>query len=296
MKIPKNRDAYKIRRAILFVNPKKKAARLLADEIVTELNSLGIETGVFSSVGKQEFKSEESYDVAISLGGDGTVLSTARAMSPGNVPIFPVNLGTFGFIAEIPPLQWSKVFYQWLDGKAPVSRRIMLDVSVERGGAEVRLGSCLNEVVVTSPAQIINLSVAYCETGRKSALKLGQYRSDGLVVATPTGSTAYSAAAGGPIVDPELEAVILNNICPFTLHLRPMVLPAGEIIVEADKGQRKGVLLTLDGQVREKVKCGERIFIKKAPHDCLLIASGRQGFFQALRTKLTWAGGGGGET
>jgi len=166
----------------------------------------------------------------------------------------------------------------------------MFDVAVERAGAETRLGSCLNDVVISSSGKIINLRVSYCETARTEVLKLGLYRSDGLIVSTPTGSTAYSAAAGGPIVDPELQAVILNTICPFTLNHRPMILHLGEIIVDVDESQRTGVFLTIDGQVKEKLRFGDRVFIKKAPKNCLLIASGRHGFFQALKTKFSWAG------
>jgi NAD+ kinase len=283
-------------RVILFINPKKKDARALAGKIIKELDSLNIVTDTFSFTGKPYFYADENYDVAISLGGDGTVLSTARAMSPKKIPIFPVNLGTFGFIAGIHPLEWRKVFDSWLGGKAPISRRLMFDVTVEREGNELCMGYSLNDVVVSASGKIINLRVSYCEADGKKALKLGQYRSDGLIVSTPTGSTAYSAAAGGPIVDPELEAVILNSICPFTLTHRPMLMPSGEIIVDVDEKQRKGLILIIDGQVTEKLKSGDRIFIKKAPNPCLLIASGRQEFFQALRTKLVWAGGGEGDS
>ena len=290
MKTAKGRYDSETRRAIIFVNPKRKNAGELAEEIIKELNSLNIKTDVFSSGQTLGFNSKESYDIAISLGGDGTVLSTARAMSPRGVPIFPVNFGTFGFIAGVPPLEWRDVFGQWQRGKAHLSNRIMLDITVEREGCDVSAGCCLNEVVISSPGKIINLRVSFRDASQNTEILLGLYRSDGLIVSTPTGSTAYSAAAGGPIVDPELDAIILNNICPFTLTHRPMVLPVGEIIVEVDEAQRKGVLLTMDGQVKEKLKFGEKIRVRKAPASCILIASGRHSFFQALQTKLSWAG------
>ena len=284
---------FKVQRAILFVNPRKKNAQALANEIITELGSLDIKADVFSSKRKSTFETKESYDVAISLGGDGTVLSTARTMSPRKVPVFPINLGTFGFIAGVHPLEWREVLRQWLKGKSSISRRLMLEVTVERGGAKIDMGCCLNEVVISAvgAVKLITLEASYCSSGGKNVVKLGQYRSDGLIVSTPTGSTAYSAAAGGPIVDPELEAVILNFICPFTLTHRPLVLPMEEMVmIEVDREERKGVLLTIDGQVIEKLKGGDRIYIKKASYSCLLVASGRQGFFQALRTKLAWTG------
>jgi len=281
-------------KAILFVNPQKKDAKDLAEEIIIELNSQNIKTHVYSFGGEQDLDTEEGYDVAISLGGDGTVLSAARAMSPRKVPIFPVNLGTFGFIAGIPPAKWREVFGRWLSGDASISRRIMFEVTVEQTDGEIRMGSCLNDVVISGSGKINNFRVSFFETGgtpaREKALKLGLYRSDGLIISTPTGSTAYSASAGGPIVDPELETVILNSICPFTLTHRPMLIPAGEVIIDVEDAQQKDMSLTLDGQVTAKIKSGDRIFVKKAPNPCLLIASGRHEFFQALRTKLVWAG------
>ena len=288
-KAPKNH------RVILFVNSVNKHARNLGDRIAKELVSLKFEVHTYSL--KDEHKADigAGYDIAISLGGDGTVLSASRAMSPLGVPIFPVNLGTFGFIAGIEPEEWRKVFEQWLAGKAPISRRLMLEICVKREGKEVYSGCGLNDIVISASgiAKVINLRVFYSEPGRKEILKLGRYRSDGLIVSTPTGSTAYSASAGGPIVDPELDALIINPICAFTLSNRPIVLPANEmVLVEVEEEQRSGVLLTVDGQVTEKLKSGDRVFLKKAPHPCLLVASGRTDFYETLRTKLGWAGGG----
>jgi NAD+ kinase len=147
-------------------------------------------------------------------------------------------------------------------------------------------------IAASGIAKVISLRVSYSESDCDGFMKLGLYRCDGLIVSTPTGSTAHSVAAGGPILDPELEALILNPICPFTLSHRPMVLPARDtILVEVEEKQRSGVLLTVDGQVTEKLKSGDKVYIKKAPYQCLLIASGRTVFYQALRTKLAWAGG-----
>jgi NAD+ kinase len=150
-------------------------------------------------------------------------------------------------------------------------------------------------VIISSSgvAKIINLRLFYNEEGMETELKLGSYRSDGLIIATPTGSTAYSAAVGGPVVDPELEALVLSPICPFMLTNRPLVLPAaGTINAEMADEQQSGVILTLDGQVKARLKKGDRVFIKKAPYSCALIASSRGGFYTALRKKFSWAGEG----
>ena len=280
-------------KAILFVNSKKPHSRNLGKEIAVELESRNIVVETHSFGEKTAFLPVNGYDLAFSLGGDGTVLYAARAMSPLQVPIFPVNLGTFGFIAGVEPLKWREVFERWQDGKATLSRRIMLEIWVERGKKYVFQGSCLNDVIVSSSgaSRLINLRLSSGEGDMKEAIKLGSYRSDALIISTPTGSTAYSAAAGGPIVDPELEAFVLSPVCPFTLTHRPMVLSANEtIMVEVDEKQRSGIILILDGQVTVKLKGGDRVYIKKAPYPCMLIESGRSGFFEALRTKLSWAG------
>jgi len=282
-------------RAILLVNPQKSHARKLGNEISEELLSMNIEADTYSIKEKSFVSPDKKYIVAIVLGGDGTVLSAARAVSPFGIPIFPVNLGTFGFIAEIKPLEWQMVFDRWMAGKEAVSSRLMLDVSVERDGRKIFQECCLNDVIISSYgiAKIINLRLFCGEDRMKTNLKLGSYRSDGLIIATPTGSTAYSTAVGGPVVDPELEALILSPICPFMLTNRPLVLPAiGKVIVEVADEQQSGIILTLDGQVKEKIKKGDRIFIEKAPYSCFLIASCRSGFYSALRKKLSWAGEG----
>ena len=282
-------------RVILLVNPQKGHARKLGNDISEELLSMNIEADTFSIKEKLIISPDKKYSVAIVLGGDGTVLSAARAVSPHGIPIFPVNLGTFGFIAEVQPLEWRVVFDRWMAGKESVSRRLMLDVSVERDGRKIFRECGLNDVIVSSSgiAKIINLRLSYSEKKMKTEIKLGSYRSDGLIIATPTGSTAYSTAVGGPVVDPELEALILSPICPFMLTNRPLVLPAtGTVIVEVADEQQSGIILTLDGQVKEKIKKGDRIYIEKAPYSCFLIASCRSGFYSALRKKLSWAGEG----
>jgi NAD+ kinase len=283
-----------VKRALLFVNFHKADARTLADEIKTELGRLGIEPVVYSFEDTAAFSPESGFDIAVSLGGDGTVLYTARVVSPYGIPILPVNIGTLGFIAAVRPGEWASVIRKWLAGTACVSRRLMLDLAVERGGKTVARAVCLNDAVISSSgiAKIIRLKVS-ADTGEAEGelLRLGHYRSDGLIVATPTGSTAYSVAAGGPIVDPEIEAVIINPICPFTLSNRPSVVPAnGTVIVEVEAEQRGGILLTVDGQTSELLEPGDRILIRSASCRTRLIASGRGAFYAALRTKLNWSG------
>jgi NAD+ kinase len=286
-----------IKRALLFINLHKTNVQNLADEIVRELQKRHIEADSFTFENKGEFFREGEYDLAFSLGGDGTVLFAARAMAPLGVPIFPINLGTLGFIAAVPPGEWALVFDQWRDGKVGISDRIMLDVAVERRGKLFTRGVCLNDMVISASgiAKIIRLQVESEMEFPREFMRLGQYRSDGLIVATPTGSTAYSVAAGGPILEPEMEAFIINPICPFTLSNRPLVVSAREtVFVELEAEQRSGILLTLDGQVTEPLEPGDRISIRRASYTARLIASNRRVFYNALRTKLNWSGTWGG--
>jgi NAD+ kinase len=217
-------------------------------------------------------------------------------MAPLGAPVLPLNLGTLGFIAAVRPAEWEKVFDLWLLGKAPLSRRLMLEARVEREQREISRLSCLNDIVITASERLkmVRLQVFSNVSGSEesvilSTMRLGEYRSDGLLIAAPTGSTAYSVAAGGPVVDPEMEVMILNPICPFTLSYRPIVLPANEtVLVEVEQAQRSGVILNVDGQVTEPLEPGDRIFISPALKPGLLVASGRHAFYQALQTKFFW--------
>jgi NAD+ kinase len=281
-----------IKKVLLMVNPHKANAQVLAEEITRQFVRRNIKVHTCILDRGQRCPDKDGYDMAFSLGGDGTVLFTARIMAPLGVPILPVNLGTLGFIAAVHPDDWDDVFCRWVRGEAGISRRLMLEVRVERRGSVTVQGACLNDVVISASgiAKIIRLQVK-SELIPGEYISLGQYRSDGLIVATPTGSTAYSVAAGGPILDPEIEAVIINPICPFTLSNRPMVVPAHEtVVVEVEAEQRSGVLLTVDGQVTEALEPYDRISIRKAPYLARLIASDRRDFYRVLRTKLNWPG------
>jgi NAD+ kinase len=294
-----------IQRVVLFINHRKKDAGNLAKRIRKDLEGRGIEVQSFSlddaspdDTGSEdsplgEPKLEGRYDLAFSLGGDGTVLNAARAMAPLGVPIIPVNLGTLGFIAEAPPGDWAAVLDQVIAGTAGISRRLMLEAAVERGGQVIKTGCCLNDAIISSSgvAKLIRLQVHLETRSPRGLIYLGQYRADGLIAATPTGSTAYSMAAGGPILDPELEALIINPVCPFTLSHRALVLPSTEpVIVQIDADQRSGVLLTLDGQKTETLAPGDRVRISRAPWQAQLVYSERTAFYRALSAKLNWSG------
>ncbi|MCL2765360.1 MAG: NAD(+)/NADH kinase [Treponema sp.] len=275
-------------RAVLFVNHQKANAGELAAEIKSELEKKGVCVTVFSFDKKPANLPEGEWDIAFSLGGDGTVLYTARSLSPLGVPILPVNLGTLGFIAEVNKDDWLDVFNKWEKKEILPSKRCMFRISVERETEIVMKNICLNDAVIcaTGIAKLIKLKVSI-----NGDTALGSYRCDGLIISTPTGSTAYSMAAGGPILDPEMEAMILNPICPFALSNRPLVLPSRQtLLVTVAERQRSGVLLTVDGQDTFALECNDKIYIEQSPFYAQLIFNGRYAYYSALRNKLFWAG------
>jgi NAD+ kinase len=292
----KKTDAFSVKKAVLFVNLHKKNSTDAAVEIQAVLEKRGIETTFFSFEGKPEQPPAGKWDIAFSLGGDGTVLYTARCLAPLEVPILPVNLGSLGFIAGVDREEWLEVFERMERGGIRPSRRCMFELSVERRSETIMRNAFLNDAVVSAAgiAKLIRLDVRLVFTSGEET-DLGAYRCDGLIVATPTGSTAYSMAAGGPILDPEMEAVILNPICPFTLSNRPFVLPSRQALaITVAEEQRSGVLLTVDGQDTFNLECNDRIVIRQAPMPALLIFADRHAYYSALKTKLFWSGGTGG--
>jgi NAD+ kinase len=282
------------KRAVLFVNTHKNNAQNAAEQIKAELEKRGLSVVVYSFEGKPENPPEGVWDIAFSLGGDGTVLYTARCLAPLGVPILPVNMGSLGFIAEVDRDDWLSNYEKWEKGEISVSKRCMLEISVERGGKIIMKNICLNDAVISASgiAKLINLDVRInrgvdCATG----VALGSYRCDGLIVATPTGSTAYSMAAGGPILDPEMEAVIINPICPFALSNRPFVLPSRlPFVITVPEQQRSGVLLTIDGQDTCDLISADKIYIQQAAKPAQLVFADRHAYYSALRSKLFWSG------
>jgi NAD+ kinase len=281
-------------KAILFVNLHKNNADLAAAEICGELEGRGVEVTKFAFEGRPAYAPIGSWDIAFGLGGDGTVLYAARALAPSDTPILPLHLGTLGFLTGVENHQWLSVYEKWLNHEAQLSLRCMLELSVERRGTGIYGNICLNDIVISASgiAKLINLRAA-TEFAPGKFTSLGCYRADGLIIATPTGSTAYSMAAGGPIVDPEMEAKIISPICPFTLSSRPLVLPSRQLLlVSVDKEQRSGVLLTIDGQDTLELVPGDTITIRHYPHYARLITAGHSAYYSALREKLAWKGGG----
>jgi NAD+ kinase len=278
----------KVKRAILFVNLHKEHASVTAEEIRGELEGRGYQLTVCAFDGMPGPVPQGEWDIAFTLGGDGTVLYAARILAPAGTPIIPIHLGTLGFLAGVERHEWLSVYEKWVKQETRISSRCMLELSVERKGVLLYGNRCLNDTVISSRgiAKLIQLRLrAELAPGKYS--DLGSYRSDGLIIATPTGSTAYSMAAGGPILEPEMEALIVCPVCPFTLSNRPMVLPSRQtLLVTVEKEQRSGVLLTVDGQDTFELEPEDTITLCHSPHYARLI--GPSSYYSALKNKLAW--------
>jgi NAD+ kinase len=227
----------------------------------------------------------EKVDLMVVLGGDGTLLAVARAIGSRPVPILAVNLGTLGFLAEISLDELYDTLEDVLAGRCLTEPRMRLDIAVERGGKFVGRYLALNDAVLarTALSRIIDLDV------RADGAEVTTYYGDGLIVATPTGSSAYSLSAGGPLVLPGVEAILLTPICPHTLTQRPLVLGHGSKLEIAVHNTRGGdVQLTVDGQVGCELCEGDLVSVRCSDHPArLLVPSGRNRF-ESMRTKLRW--------
>lgn len=278
-----------IRSVLLIVNMLKKDAQPMVDTVSRYLSARNIKVDVFGFKGKAaEPEIKEKYDLAVSLGGDGTVLFSSRVVASEKIPILAVNLGNFGFITEVSMDEWQEVLEGYLEGKLGEDRRLILEACIVRRGKNIGVYRGMNDAVISSAglSKIVKLSVSLDET------PVGRYRADGIIVSTPTGSTAYSAAAGGPILHPEMEAMIINPICPFTLSHRPFVIPGNEVInIELEEEQRTEVIITVDGQQMVKLEPLDLICIRRAEDMVRLVRSDKRSFYEVLRTKLNWSGG-----
>lgn len=275
-----------IKKALLVIGNNKPATLSLVKSVTRFLESEHILYDTFKYLDKKS--PDKDIDLAISIGGDGTVLYSARMLCCTRVPILAVRMGDFGFITEIGEHEWQQAFEAYRAGVLGISKRLLLRTTVTRDGEQICSHLGLNDAVVGSAgiSKVVRLHVTLGSTA------LGRYRADGIITATPTGSTAYSAAAGGPILDPQMDALIVNPICPFTLSNRPLVIPGNEhvrILVEEE--QRAELMLTVDGQLVVPLQPGDVIHIERAPEKAAIILSDKRNFYEVLRAKLNWSGG-----
>jgi NAD+ kinase len=282
-----SRNQRDIRRVLIVVNSRKDDVAPVAATVEGFVRSRGGETIRLDLAGAPAPGMLDGVDLAVSLGGDGTLLACARLVAGREIPILPVNMGNVGFITEVSKEELIETCEQFLLGRLGSSERLMLAASVRRRGEEIASFTGLNDAVVstTGISRMVRLKVSLSDD------YMGSYRADGVIIATPTGSTAYSMAAGGPIVYPEMEAFIVTPICPFTLSNRPTVVPASEVLrVEVESGQKTGVAITVDGQGGTTLSPGDEVVVRRAAAKALIIRSDRRSFYDVLRGRLGWAG------
>jgi NAD+ kinase len=215
------------------------------------------------------------------LGGDGTLLSAARAVGPAEIPLLAVNLGSLGFLTEVPLDELYSTLEASVNGACPTESRSLLECRLIRESKEISHYYALNDVVVKSTvARLMGFAVFINEQ------RVMEYQADGVIVATPTGSTAYSLAAGGPVFMPSVEAILMTPICPHALTHRPLVVGADVMVgVRLDSGADG--FLSVDGQVGMPVIQGDLIVCRKARYKVRLLRM-RRSFFDVLRSKLRW--------
>jgi NAD+ kinase len=226
----------------------------------------------------------EGCDLVIVLGGDGTLLSAARAISAREIPLFPVNLGGLGFLTAISIDEIYPELMRALRGEHRIGRRKLLHAEVRRGDNMVACYEALNDVVLTksSIARMIDLDT-YVDDQFVCA-----YKADGLIVSTPTGSTAYSLSAGGPIIFPSVPTICLTPICPHMLTNRPVLVPETSVVRTRCLGEDNSVFLTIDGQVGEPLQQDDCVVCRSSQFALHLIRPPRMMFFDVLRQKLKW--------
>jgi NAD+ kinase len=225
-----------------------------------------------------------SVDLILVLGGDGTMIATARRMGDTEVPVLGVNYGGLGYLAEFRIEELFSALESILAGEFRLDKRVMLDVELIRGEEQVTRNRVLNDVVINKSAlaRIIEIE-AYL-----SQQFVNSFRADGLIVSTPTGSTAYNLSAGGPVIFPSMNAVVITPICPFTLSNRPIVVPDDDVIELRLKTEQEDVALTLDGQVGFPLKVEDRVVIRKSQTTFNLVQPANRNYFDVLRDKLRW--------
>lgn len=225
-----------------------------------------------------------SADLVLVLGGDGTMIATSRLIGDVEVPVLGVNYGGLGYLTEFRIEELYDALEMILAGNFRLDKRVMLAVELHRGDEIVNRSRVLNDVVINKSAlaRIIEIE-AYLHEQFVSS-----FRADGLIVSTPTGSTAYNLSAGGPLIFPSMNAVVITPICPFTLSNRPLVVPDDAVIELLLKTDNEEVALTLDGQVGFPLTVNDRVVIRKSRTTFNLIQPSTRNYFDVLRDKLRW--------
>ncbi|MCD6582368.1 MAG: NAD(+)/NADH kinase [Desulfuromusa sp.] len=226
----------------------------------------------------------ELVDLIIVLGGDGTLISVARLVAERNIPIVGVNLGRLGFLTEITRDELPEMLEQLITDDYQVSDRMMLDAFIHRDDEVVGKFTVLNDVVINKGALARIIDMETYVDGRY----LTSYKADGLIISTPTGSTGYNLAAGGPIIYPDINSLLITPICPHMLTNRPIMVWSRSVIEIKVKFEDDVVFFTADGQIGRKLLPGDRVEVRRSESRTRLVSSPSKDYFEILRTKLNW--------
>ena len=262
---------------VIVTKPHQPDVAKVASQLATWFEEKGIRASMDPA-------SAEHADLCVVVGGDGTLLAAARLMGEHQVPILAINYGGLGFLTEVTRDEMYPALEGVLAGKMVTHSRMMMEISVERDGKPVGTYQALNDAVIHKGtlARIIELEASVDHH------YVSRFRSDGLILATPTGSTAYNVSAGGPIVYPTMGAIIMTPICPHTLTNLPLILPPESHVEIVLRSTQDEVYVTVDGQVGLKLESGDSVLVEKSERLVYLVAPAGRDFFDVLRGKLKW--------
>lgn len=276
--------------AVIIANIKKKHAKDFSEKIIKKLLSKNVNVFAFPELlhtlkikEVQEFKKAD-FKFAIIIGGDGTVLNAANLFTKNETDLICFNLGKLGFLAQFLPKEYNGVINEYLAGKLAIEKRMMLDVTVKRKTKDKNF-TALNDTTVNKYGTQKVICMKVFIDGRH----INTYNSDGMIFASPTGSTAYSLSSHGPIIAPYTKAIIINPICPHSLTSRPVVLSDNETAMLEIEEEECCANLFVDGKMSLKLKKGDRIIIKKSDYITRLAKYKNSSFYLILKEKLNWA-------
>lgn len=265
---------------VLLVNNRfKENTEIMAQNVAEKLVLRGFEVEVDN--GNNTPKVLKDVDLIMVLGGDGTILRAARQYARFNVPILGVNMGTVGFLSHIEVHEIDTCLEKFIDGDYTIDERMMIEAEVYRNGSLLEKLFALNEIVIRTKAlHLLSLSL-YVENE-----KIADYKGDGIIVATPTGTTAYSFSAGGPVLEPDFEAFVITPVCSYILGRRPMVMSADKVLYLKNSGNDEE-LVCADGQVSLGFNPGDELIIKKAAYKLKLVNIKKRFFFNHFDKRLS---------
>lgn len=282
-----------MKKAAIILNTGKDKAISLALELIqwSALHDLGVmlESDAAEMLEMPELAVDgavlQTADFAVVLGGDGTLLRASRMFAPVDVPILPIRFGRFGFLTDVEPANAQQAMEDYLGGRFHIHERMMLRNTVHKNDIPINTSHSLNEAVIAKGPLSRMLRLCTYIAGKYIAT----YDADGLIIATPNGSTAYSLSAGGPLVAPDLQVLIITPICPHTLNVRPLIVSSRQKIdVVVDSGGLDDMMLTVDGQLGVPLELGDTVSIEQSEYVTRLISVNDITFYDKLQTRLKW--------